>query len=279
MNSLQGAAAVLCLLAMSAPGQGNDVERSQARELWEQMLVAKGGRSRLLEVKSMLQTERLSLFATRPGLKDTKTEMVRLFVFPDREWQWYDAGSTVFGLSLEVYNLGLNVGYIARPSEPMYQMKNLRGGANKLWETQLLYLQESASVHPEPVRLIKAPGLTRDQEGIETRLNYQLTETALVYRADFFPDRRTHLPVKVTVYQKNWDAGNPVHFLTESYALSKYRQVDGIMIPGRVIYDPGNNESASDYEVRLNVPYREDVFTHAPSLDAGPYAWRPDTPR
>jgi len=273
-------AAVLCLVPVSISGQSEDAERSEARNLWEQMLVAKGGRDRLLGVKSMVQTERLRLFAAKPGLKDTKTEMVRLFIFPDREWQWYDAGSTVFGLSLYLYNIGLNFGYSVRPSEPPHELEDLRSGANTLWETQLTYLHESASVHPEPVRILRTPGLPRGQDVIETKLDHRATETALDYRADFFLDRRTHLPVNVLVYQleSRW---KPVHVVITGYALSKYRKVDGIMLPGRVTYSqpPGSDGIDADYDIELNVPYREDVFTHLPSLEAGPYAWRPDGPK
>jgi hypothetical protein len=256
------------LLAPAAmPQTEADPIRQEAEQVWKQMLVAKGGRDRLMAVRSMEQTQRQRIYAAKPRLKDTDTELVRFFAFPDRMWQWFDGGSSVFGLSLDVYNLALGVHYLAFPGE----VRKLSAGepdGHFLWEAQLIYLNESAWLHPQPMRVTRDGDVPREVDAIETKLEGDY------YRADFHVDKRTHLPARIIVYVRNHIVGLP-EVTQVRYELSKYRETDGIIMPGRVTQTVSTARPfIFDYEVHLNVPFREEAFTSPPSLERGPYAWR-----
>jgi hypothetical protein len=108
-------------------------------------------------------------------------------------WQWFDGGSSVFGLSLNVYNLSLGVNYLAYPNEPQRKLSGGEPGGYHLWEAQLIYLNESEWLHPQPMRMIR-DSIPRGVDAIETKLEGDR------YRADFHLDRHTHLPARIIVY-------------------------------------------------------------------------------
>jgi hypothetical protein len=262
-----------CLLSAflafaATPQPEADGARQEAEQLWQQMLTAKGGRDRLMAVRSMEQTQRQRIYAAKPRLKDTDTELVRFFAFPDRMWQWFDGGSSVFGLSLNVYNLALGVHYLAYPNEPLRKLSSGEPDGHFLWEAQLIYLNESEWLHPQPMRMIRDKSIPRGVDAIETKLEGDH------YRADFQLDKHTHLPVHIIVYIRNHIVGLP-EVSQEHYELSKYREIDGISVPTQVVQGISAAQPfAWDYDVHLNIPFREEAFTSPPSLERGPYAWR-----
>ena len=219
-----------------------------------------------MAVRSIEQTQRQRIYAAKPWLKDADTEFVRLFVFPDRIWQWFDGGSSVFGLSLNVYNLALSVHYLAFPGEVRKLSASARDGY-QLWEAQLIYLNDSKWLHPKPMRLIHDKNVPRGEDAIQTELEGER------YRADFYLDKHTHLPVSIIVYVRNHIVGLP-EVSEERYELSKYRETDGVLMPDRVTQTVALHSFVWDYDVHLNVEFQERAFTTPPSLGAGPYAWR-----
>jgi hypothetical protein len=256
------------------PQNGSDDTRKEGEQLWQQMLVAKGGRDRLMEVRSIEQTQRQRIYAAKPWLKDTDTQLVRFFAFPDRMWQWFDGGSSVFGLSLNVYNLALGVHYLLYPNEAPRKLSSREPAAHDLWEAQLIYLNESTWLHPVPVRVIRDSEVPRGVDAIETKLDGDY------YRADFYLEKHTHLPARIILYVLNHvyvrdHVFGPAQVTQVRYELSKYREMDGVLVPDRVIQAASARDSFLwNYDVRLNVPFREDAFTTPPSLEAGPYAWK-----
>jgi hypothetical protein len=265
--------------------QNRSPGRERAVQLWQQMIAAKGGHARLEAVATMLQTQGDRLLAVRPGLKNTKTELVRLFVFPDRVWQWFDGGSTAFGTSLRIDNLGLALHFLGLPGE----VRRTEGASgeparHQLWEAQLIYLSETAWLRPDLVQVLAEPDLP-NVDAIETKVTAaKLTGPKLAdkeERVDFYLDKRTHLPVQVVDYgwePSGWKGRDP-ELIKVYYKLSKYTNVGGVMIPGSVVQTLFNNSTEWDYVIRLNAPYREDAFTETPTMEAGAYAWEPRAPR
>jgi hypothetical protein len=256
-------------LAFAATPQPEaDGARQEAEQLWQQMLAAKGGRDRLMAVRSMEQTQRQRIYAAKPRLKDTDTQLVRFFAFPDRMWQWFDGGSSVFGLSLNVYNLALGVHYLAYPNEQPRKLSSGEPGGYHLWEAQLIYLNESTWLRPQPMRMTRDNTIPRGVDAIETKLEGDR------YRADFHLDRHTHLPARIIVYVRNHIIGLP-EVTQEHYEVSKYREIDGIFVPTHVVQGiSAAQHFVWDYDVYFNVPFREEAFTSPPSLERGAYAWR-----
>jgi hypothetical protein len=263
----------LATTQLAAPAAQAEAGPQNAQRLWELMLQAKGGRARLHEVRSIEEVDAVKRIgfppAFKPGHKDTGSLMVRLFAFPDREWQWYDAGESVFGLSLDVYNLSLGTAYLAWGSDPVRTLSAQKGEDFKLWEAQLVYLSESEWVRPQPVRVITDDKMAKQFDIVETHFDGDY------FRADFLLDKRTHLPARMVTYRRNNGRGlRPI--LTETYEFLKYVSIDGVIIPSPWAFEliTGDRPVACNFQVRLNVPYREEAFTTPPSVAAGPYAWQ-----
>ncbi len=143
---------------------------------------------------------------------------------------------------------------------------------NWLWTPQLIYLNESDGVNPEPVRVIRGKDIPRGVDVIETKV-----DTYGYFRVDFYIDRRSRLPVQMVLwYHIEESRGHFPHDVTERYDLLDYVAMEGVMIPRRVIEtDILGNRFEWGYQAHLNVPYREEAFTEPPSLENGPYAWMP----
>ncbi len=275
MKLAAGFLTLICTLP--AQGPNPEADRREARALWEQMIVAKGGRERLAAVGSIEETRHAEL----PKLgrwwvkKNTETQLVRLFVLPDRMWQWADEGATVLGLSLTVCNRGAGTAYTARTGQPVLATSDDVCGERLLY-AQLIYLNASAGVRPEPARVIRGKDIPRGVEAIETKI-----DANHYYRVDFYVDRRSHLPVQVILwYHQETSRGHPAGDFPARYELLDYIEMEGVMIPRRVIETLSSDLRWEwGYQVHLNVPYRDEAFTEPPSLENGPYAWMPKADR
>jgi len=256
-------AAVSAIVCVS--GDAADIERAQ--QLWEQLIMAKGGRERLRNVRTMVQSER-----TRVMTGDE--HWVRAYVFPDRVWQWADMSSTVLGMELSVYNLSTGRGYSVRPNTgPPTETtgpKSMQAGRHFLHEAQLIYLNETAWLHPDVKGLlvVHEAAEVQDSDAIETLVNGE--------RVDFYLDRTTHLPVQITVHHhldfpvKDARAGIRIHLLSD------YRNVGGIQVPHcEILATPMRIMGTIRFDTQLNVPIRDDLFTSPPSLEDGPDGWKP----
>ena len=265
---------VVLINILAAQPRAPDDARHQAKELWERMIAAKGGRDNLANVRSIEETARRRLRKV-PGRwwlkKDTTSYMVRLFVIPDRMWQWSDEGASVLGLHLQVCNLTQHVQYDTEKGD--YLRKSYVTWSWQLWLAQLVYLNETSGVHPEPIGLIPGEQTPRDAEVLQTKVGMPNTP-----RADFYISKVTHLPVRIVVWQ---GLHKPDTYGKSQYDLGAYADMDGVMIP-TVIYEstilPGmisQDNFRWDYQVQLNVPYRDKAFTEVPSIENGPYARMP----
>ena len=266
---------VICTLAAQEPSP--EAGRREAQILWDQMIAAKGGRERLAAIRSIEETGHAEL----PKLgrwwvkKDTHTQHVSVIVPPDRMWRWADEGATVLGLSLVVCNRGAGATYTARPGRPVLATSDNVCGESLL-HAQLIYLNESAGVHPEPVRVIRGRDIPRGVDVIETKV-----DAYDYFRVDFYIDRRSHLPVQMILwYHIEKSRGHTPGDFTLRYELLDYVEMEGVMIPRKVIETRNNGFRFEwGYQVHLNVPYRDEAFTEPPSLENGPYAWMPKADR
>jgi len=272
------ASALVVAVALPAFPQapGND-DRAAAERLWETMLAAKGGRDRLMQVRSILQTTK----GHYPGgfwwsKKPTDTELVRLFALPDRVWQWSDEGTSVLGLKLDVFNGELGKSFVAIPESPAREFP-IGQPWDLILRAHLVYLSESSGLHGKPGRVLRGPGLSNGYDAVEVALSGAVLLPKVPgtpYRADFYLDKKNHLPAKIVTYQKSTHSPDEV---AVTYELSQYREMSGIMVPDHVveILSAARRFTWPSYNLEFNVPYREDAFTTLPSLRDGPYAWRP----
>ena len=81
--------------------------------------------------------------------------------------------------------------------------------------------------------------------------------------ADFYLDRKSHLPLKI-VFPSEGGSGPFVLF-------KDYADAGGLLMPSKASYH-GSGYISQSYQV--NADYDKGVFERAPSVKAGPDAWK-----
>jgi hypothetical protein len=245
----------------SATVQSNEQE---ARKQWEQAIAAKGGREKLCGVNNIAISSR-AVYGTHLG-KRNSIRQEELFVFPYKMWTWNDMRPDVFGLRVEMYNYEARTFYILVPEDPDKETR--RVADYKKWEdstllnTQLFYFMETKWVKPVPVAVHRGEVRKRAVEIVQTQVNG--------HRVDFALDPQTHLPVRITSYNKLITGGEG--FTISNVDISEYVEVNGIKVPLKATPENG---STFNSKVQINVGYNEEIFVKPTTIEAGPEAWRP----
>ena len=244
-------------LFLAASSCGDAFQESQrardARALWEQAIIAKGGRDQLYSVNSLVLSYRETVrnflgIVVHRGIVET------LYVFPDKLWGWDDGLPPPFRRSILSVDLERNVRCsVSGSGTPVCGPAKQRGGSASenegLLQAQYLYLMETRWVRPIPVDVTKSESKF---DVLHTRLGDK--------RIDYFLDRKTHLPMRVAVFNGNRDKPT----LTAEF--SDYVRVGAIQMPGK--------QKRTRISLQINPAYDESIFTRLPSLTAGPHAWQ-----
>ena len=239
----------LTALAVCGPrAAAREDSRAAAERIWESAVAAKGGRERLHSIHSMLETAAWG-----------KYRLTSLHAFPGRFWR-YDQEPEPFGLSAEMINAERRIGYVAHSGDP--KSPHGLGGdfpASALYvndEEQMYYLLETRWLKPEPFEALAGEVGGRRADVVRAHVAGR--------QADFFFDRRTHMPLKVVFPSTNGE-GPGVWF-------KDYAEVDGVMLPAKVSHHRDNKFLACSFV--LNPDFDERVFERVPTIEAGPDAWR-----
>jgi hypothetical protein len=235
----------------------------EAARIWEQMIDAKGGRTQLYQVETMVQETHQHLSFGNPKFQDGDNHIVRAFAFPDHIWDWSIA--PVFGGGIRTADLSAGFGYIGYPNNDIRKTSYLGREKEFLEQAQLVYLNETRWMKPKPVGVLRGKEIPAHIEAIETTVEGQ--------RVDFWIDREDHLPVKIIQYWEfEFGAG-----LKPSYTwnLSDYQQINGIQIPYQVaMIVLSGRPSTYRFTTVLNPKLRTDLFTSPPRFEDGPEAWK-----
>jgi hypothetical protein len=250
---------VLFILLLPASAIADEIPEyqntQQVQDLWEQAVAAKGGREQLERVNSLLISYRETV-RNFLGVVVHRGDVERLYVFPDKMWGWDDGLPPPFRLTVNLLDIGrdrrctLYKGAAAPICGPARQ-----GSAppdEGLVQVQLLYLMESRWVKPTPV------GVTKDKIGFQQVdvLHARFQDK----RVDYFLDRKTHLPIRVSIFYGASERP------TISFELSDYAPVGGVLMPGK--------QKRAKINFQINPPYDETIFTRPPSFEAGPRGFR-----
>jgi len=223
-----------------------------ARALWEQAIIAKGGRDQLYRVNSLVLSYRETVrnflgIAVHSGIVE------RLYVFPDKSWGWDDGLPPPFRLSIQSVDLERNVRcHVYAGTTPVCGVARKTGSPSEdegIVQAQYLYLMETRWVRPVPLDVTKSESKF---DVLHTRLGDK--------RIDYFLNRKTHLPMRVAVFYGS--SGKP----TLTVEFSKYLRVGTIQMPGK--------QKRGSISFQINPPYDEAIFTRLPSLTTGPHAWQ-----
>lgn len=225
----------------------------QASILWEQAITAKGGREALHQVNSLAMSyqETVRNFL---GIPVHRGPVERLYVFPDKSWEWDDGLPPPFHLTVRLLNIERNLRCYLHAGAPAPTCGPAKQGNSPLDEritqVQYLFLMETRWVKPSPVGVTKDNIGLRKVDVLHTRFGNK--------RIDYFLDRKTHLPVRVSVFQGNSDRALTID-------ISEYINVAGVQVPTR--------QKRGKITFQINPLYDDDVLTIAPSIEKGPQAW------
>lgn len=262
---------ILIFGCVSSAVENEKAQETRAQQIWEQSLVAKGGRERLYSVRNMVISSSGSYKPLKFKIKPDGEVSSRsgkqsgifsevLYVFPDMLWSWTDYRPAVFGLRVSMYNYDTKTKYVISDGEPNHPAEaftehELAGRGFPI--TQLMYLMESKWLKPKLVKV------TTERIGFRVVDVVQTEVDGLRY--DFAIERKTHLPVRFTSYSQYKGK-----VYTHVNGLYDYTDVDGIKVPLTIELEDGHKEKSN---IRFNVEYNEKIFTNPPSIEAGHKAW------
>jgi hypothetical protein len=246
---------ILLPAAVSAQAGQDSQDTRRAEALWEQAVAAKGGREQLQKVDSLLLWYRDTTRNFLGGVVH-RGDVETLYVFPDKMWSWDDGLPPPFSLTVRWVDVSRNrrcTLYKGADAPVCGAARNVRSlGDEGLVRAQYLYLLETRWVKPTPVGVSGGHIGLKKVDVLRTRFREM--------RIDYYLDRKTHLPARVTVlFEKS---GREL----ESLDFSEYAVVGGVMMPGK--------QERGHINFQINPPYDESVFTRPPTLEAGPHAWR-----
>jgi hypothetical protein len=257
----------LCSTASFASSQADTQQLSRAQRVWEDAILAKGGRERLESVRSIFISSRSKYWH---GLKRYEVFTEELNVFPGKMWSWEDYRPDVFGLTVELYDFDKGIKYITNSDVPAPQPHAIPPYETVLFRTYGLlgYLMETKWLKPKVTGLNESSLRRRKVDIVHTVLTDHVEgfSPENIY-IDFWIDRETHLPLKVTyTLTKLGQRGSPTDI-----GFPEYVDINGIKVPSKTEID-GVRDSVV---VQLNVSYNEELFSRPPLIAAGPEAWKP----
>lgn len=233
----------------------NESERERyATTLWEQAIAAKGGREALHKVDSLAMSyhETVRNFL---GIPVHRGPVERLYVFPDQSWEWDDGLPPPFRLSVRLLNIERNLRcylYAGAPAPTCGPPAQGNSPSDEgITQVQYLYLMETRWVKPIPVGVSKDNIGFKKVDVLHTRLGNK--------RIDYFLDRKTHLPLRVSMFQGNSDRALTID-------VSEYVNVAGVQMPAK--------QKRGKITFQINPTYDESVLTTPPSIETGPKAWK-----
>ena len=258
--------ALLSLLFLTAVSAENQQVDETAVALWEQAIAAKGGRERLLAIRSFAIHERTTFRKPLPEFAPGRVHQI-LCELPDLWWEFVDYRPGKMGYSVTVANAQTGLGWSTLGGAPRPFMRRYTGLAARVRQRQYVYFLETSAVRPTPTRA------SRVRLGRETVDRIEAVFDVDVIVVDL--DIDTHLPVRIetitpiTLPPPRPDVKLPgdIRFV---YELSDYEEIGGIMLPTRV--KVGND--AARTRVEINPDYEPSIFITPPSPDATADSWR-----
>lgn len=280
--------------ASKVPNQTDDRSPQRAKMLWEQALAAKGGRERLYAVRNFVVSSKSRFrFSPRPDVAAGIAEE-SLYVFPGKWWNFFDYRPGKMGYGINVLDLERGIRWYASPGKkvplpprPDLDKSIIEGFEYRFRQAQFLYLLETKWAKPtfigartesvghknyDVVETVIADREMRRlvREGPTKRLQVEVIDNERAVRADFYLDRKTHLPARIVI-DGSAARGSGKGSMDYVCRLDDYANVGGIQMPQ--IVNCGDKENQTTYQ--FNVDYDEAIFERPPtSADAKPDAWR-----
>jgi hypothetical protein len=260
MLALASAVLVLGCLSLSKVNASagvavsDDETATKARELWEKVLVAKGGRERLRKITNLY-------VAADQGQGYRQST---LNVFPDYRFDFsYDPKRENTAIEVSNAKTGIVWWQVSNEAKPRkYQEEDVYRNLSQ----QFIYLLVTSEVDPVPL------GLRKEWIGLK-RVDVIEVE-AKDWRVDYYIDPKTHLPLRVVLPNglRAHDRGDMNHII----ALDDYAAVDNVMMPHKATHTFTTNPEklVERLKFEINANYDPQVFEQAPTTRTSAEAWR-----
>ena len=242
------------------PSKTQKETRGDAEKLWELAIKAKGGRTKLESVETLLVTSEGEAI-TSSG-KSYIRKRVALAVLPYKIWSYEDSMPDVFGITVSMDNYQNNTEYFwanGRKKVKAIEMSPRAKKAKAYQNSTIFYLMESRWLKPKILGIAPI-----SSAGVNTYLIQTIVDDR---RVDFELDRTTYLPTKIVVYEVGIDGVSR----NSEMNLMDYVEVDGIKVPQRTQFESQLSERT---KFGFNVDYNPSIFERAPeNFDA--MSWKP----
>ena len=283
---------IMVMMAMVVWGQeATEADsREEAKRIWELAIKAKGGREKLYAVRNMVITytdsEAEHVLVRKKGelrasKKKYKNISVGLYSLPDKSWDWDDNRPSIWGLNMEMKNYETMKRYIVSGGGPFIdEAGNPKGRVivedidpKEASDGKAMFLDillETRWVQSKIEKLTSGKVGRKKVNVIQTRV--------LNNRVDYMFDKKTHLLLRRVYYYYD-EIGKKNRSTRTRYG--DYVEVDGIMMPTKVILESSHFEDSTGYRTyQINVEYNEDLFKKPPlpieeAMDAWKKDWKP----
>lgn len=272
---------LLLLFCGNSFAQSQNVEK--AKELWEKVITAKGGRENLYAVKNLVVSNKS--FSPFENEEFQNSKYQEFFVLSGKWWFWTD-DRPGFTLNIWQYDFENEVGYeiaegnevdINKPlkaassqqikSPEQLQREKLSGERfafikRKFFEKQLIYLMETKWFRPEinGLKTIKFKG--RQVDVIDVLFND--------LKIEYYIDPKTFLPFHIK--RSVWFDYKKAFGAEDEFFVEDYIEIANVKFP-QTIRRSKKTETKTSYQV--NVKYDENLFNTPPTFKYGSDAWKP----
>jgi hypothetical protein len=229
---------------------------SDAQQLWEKAVAAKGGRERLRKISSLYVASNLP-----GGDRD-----YGFYVFPDYSFDysyWRYREST----SIEVFNHKRAVTWwLPSNGRQALPRQHRADDPSSNIIAQFLYLMVTNWMDPKPLRMRKEWMGLRRVDVVEVDANG--------WRVDYYLDPKTFLPIQVlSEYSFMSHEAREMHQIVR---LEDYAPVDGVKMPMKLDYSYTTNPQKWTERVsyEFNPAYDSHFFEQPPTARTLPESWR-----
>lgn len=235
-------------------------EQLEAERIWNLVVKAKGGQERLSGVDNMLVETTLGVLITR-GKKHI-TRRTSLDVFPNKSWDYSDERPSVFGVTQLMLNYDNMTTYFGVPDVGERRVEQIES-RHREWKGR----QNGLIMLLLGGKWLKPKLLRSESTKIDSTKVYRIETEFDGRRVDFFIDKRSNLPIRVSFH--NFGLDNQSRIM--SVSLSDYSETSRIMMP-RTSFISGNSVP-QNMTFHFNVEYDREIFVKPPT-DPTPDSWK-----
>ena len=276
----------------------------KAKELWEKVIAAKGGREHLYSVQNLVVSSNSSSPYDKKEFRNSR--YVDFYIMPDKWWGWIDERPG-FPLEVRQYDFGQQIGYEVNEGQNGGGIIESRNNSEfgkqseyKLFDSGLVCIirpEKSQDIAKRNIEVMKDSSHFNNnvktkffenqllylmetkwfQPKIETlrveKLNSSKVDVIEVSfgkeKIEYFIDNKTNLPNRIKF--KTWFDETKSYY-EDSYHLENYSEVEGVMFP-QIVRRGKKTDTKTTYLV--NVKYNEKLFDKPPNIKLGLDAWMP----